>query len=122
MEDVMEGGDKLGRKIRYLNQALLACLLAATTVLVLRLAGLVGETHKTLVAMSQDLRIVASTAGNISRDVEKLRGQMVDLQDIVDKVIPDEKVSKAWQDTKLMKEGLTAEATSLSKESQAEIE
>ncbi len=122
LENTVEIDDRLSRRLKHLNLILLAGVLVASIVLVSRLAGLVGETHEVLVSMSGDLKNVSTAAGNISRDVETLRVQVRDLQDKIDNVIPMEEVANAWRDTKLIKEGLMAENSSLPEKSRIEIE
>ncbi len=83
-EREMPSAEKTDRRWRRWNARLLAVLLLAGIVLAVRLTMLVGTTHEVLLAISQDIRTVSATAGSISRDVEGLRNQVVEMQEKVD--------------------------------------
>ncbi len=80
-----------------LNRILLACLLVCTIVLTIHLTILVFNANKNLVVMSDDLNQIATTAGQLSKDVSDIREEVTELQEKVDDAIPDEKVMEAWR-------------------------
>ncbi|GEM_PF-3760234 len=80
-----------------LNRILLACLLVCTIVLTIHLTILIFNANKNLVVMSGDLNQIATTAGQLSKDVSDIREEVTELQEKVDDAIPDEKVMDAWR-------------------------
>jgi len=80
-----------------LNRILLACLLVSVIVLTIHLTILVFHANQNLVAMSADINQIATTAGQLSKDVSDIREEVTELQEKVDDAIPDEKVLEAWR-------------------------
>lgn len=109
----MNHANLITRRLINLNLLLLAGFLLAGIVFLWRSGRLVGEVHGTLVMMSEDLHDVSTMAGSMSRDVEQLRAQVVDIREKVDDLLPQDEWQNAMEDAQRIRDGLSRSESAL---------